>query len=55
MLTPVLRAIFAPVAPAPPKPPDRRAALERRLQAAETEAQRLRHQLAGLEPEGGER
>ena len=54
MLTPVLRAIFAPATPAPRKPPDRRAALARRLRAAEAEAERLRHQLAELEPEGGE-
>ncbi len=42
MLKPVLRAVFAPAPPAPPKQPDRRAALEMRLRAAEAEAGRLR-------------
>jgi hypothetical protein len=55
MLTPVLRAIFAPALPAQRKQPDSRAGLQRRLRAAEAEADRLRHQLAGLEPDGGER
>src|SRR6266567_750058 len=55
MLTPVLRAIFAPAKPAPQKPPDWRAALARRLHAAEAEARRLRHQLAELGPDGGGR
>jgi hypothetical protein len=48
MLTPVLRAIFDPVKPAPRKPRDPRAALERQLQAAEAEAGRLRRQLSEL-------
>jgi hypothetical protein len=54
MLTPVLRAVFAPTRPAPPKPTDPRSALARRLRAAEAEAERLRRQLAELGPEGSE-
>jgi hypothetical protein len=52
MLTPLLRAIFSPDKPAPRKPPDQRAALTRRLRAAEAEAERLRQQLAAIEPTG---
>jgi hypothetical protein len=53
MLTPVLRAVFAPGKPAPRKPADPRAALTRRLRAAERETERLRSQLAGLLPQDG--
>ena len=50
MLTPLLRAIFAP-APAPQRQkPDQRAALERRLRSAEAEARRIRGELADLDP-----
>jgi hypothetical protein len=51
ILPPALRAIFLPAAPAPRKPTDQRAALARRLQAAEAEAGRLRAQLATIEAE----
>jgi hypothetical protein len=51
MLTPVLRAIFAPAPPAPRKKPDQHAVLQQRLRAAETEAERLRRQLAALTPD----
>jgi hypothetical protein len=50
MLTPLLRAIFSPDKPATRKPVDRRAALTRRLHATEAEAERLRRQLAEMEP-----
>lgn len=50
MLTPVLRAVFAPGEPRKPKAADRRAMLTRRLRAAEAEAERLRGQLAEIEP-----
>lgn len=46
MLTPLLRAVFAPSKPAPRKPVDKRASLERRIRAAEAEAKRLRRELA---------
>jgi hypothetical protein len=49
MLTPVLRAVFAPGRPPPRRPADPRAALMRRLRAAE----RLRGEFAGLAPEDG--
>jgi hypothetical protein len=52
MLPPVLRAIFIPARPAPRKPADQRAALTRRLRAAEAEAERLRAQLAKIEAKG---
>ena len=51
MLTTVLRAIFAPTPPAPRKQPDQRAVLQQRLRAAEAQAERLRRQLAALEPD----
>ena len=54
MLTPLLQAIFAPEKPASRKRVDKRAALERRLRAAEAEAERLRKQLAEHDPGGGE-
>jgi hypothetical protein len=50
MLTPVLRAIFAPAPTTPRKQPDQRAALQQRLRAAEAQAERLRGQLAALQP-----
>jgi hypothetical protein len=50
MLTPVLRAIFAPDSPAPRKQPDQRAMLQQRLRTAEAQADRLRKQLAALDP-----
>jgi hypothetical protein len=53
MLTPVLRAVFAPGRPAPCKPADPRRALTRRLRAAEREAERLRRQLDELQPHDG--
>src|ERR1700683_2836540 len=46
MLTPVLRAIFAPAPTTPRKQPDQRTALQQRLRAAEAQAERLRRQLA---------
>ena len=49
MLTPQLRAIFLPAKPKRRKAPDQRAALTRRLQAAEAEAERLRVQLAKID------
>ncbi len=49
MLTPLLRAVFAPDKPVPRKPVDRRAALKRRVRAAEVEVERLRGQLAEME------
>ncbi|WUI01561.1 hypothetical protein OHR68_06995 [Spirillospora sp. NBC_00431] len=52
MLTPFLRAIFAPGKPARRTPVDERAVLERRLRAAEAEAERLRKQLAEHDPGG---
>jgi hypothetical protein len=52
MLTPVLRAIFAPAPPAQRKQPDQRAALRQRLRNAEAQAERLRGQLAALERDG---
>jgi hypothetical protein len=45
-----LRAIFAPAA-APRRQPGQRAALQKQLRAAEAQAERLRWQLAALEPE----
>jgi hypothetical protein len=54
MLTPLLRAIFAPAPPTPRKRPDRRAALQQRLHRAEAEAERLRRQLAALEHGDGD-
>jgi hypothetical protein len=51
MLTPVLRAVFAPGIPVPRKPADPRQALTRRLRAAERDAERLRRQLAELPPQ----
>jgi hypothetical protein len=54
MLTRVLRAIFAPAPPAPCKRPDQHAALQQRLCAAEAQAERLRGQLAVLEPDDSE-
>lgn len=50
MLTPLLRAVFSPDKPASRKPVDKRAALTRRLRAAEAEAERLRRQLDHLTP-----
>ncbi|WP_147268322.1 hypothetical protein [Spongiactinospora rosea] len=49
MLPPLLRAIFAPGTPAPRKPVDPRAALEKRLRATEAKAEQLRRQLAEIE------
>lgn len=54
MLTPVLRAIFAPTPPAPRKQSDQRAVLQQRLRAAEAQAERLRRQVAALEPDHSE-
>jgi nitroreductase len=48
MLTPLLRAIFAPDLPRHREKPDRRAALERRLRSAEAEASRIRREIAEL-------
>ena len=50
MLTPLLRAIFAPAPPRQREKPDQRAVLERRLRSAEAEARRVRRELAGLGP-----
>ena len=50
MLTPILRAIFAPAPPPPRKQPDQRAVLQQRLRAAEAQAERLRKQLAAFNP-----
>src|SRR5579859_5005101 len=50
MLTPLLRAIFAPASPRQREKPDQRAVLERRLRSAEAEARRIRRELAGLHP-----
>jgi len=52
MLTPVLRAIFAPAHRQQRKQPDQRAALRQRLRNAEAQAERLRGQLAALERDG---
>lgn len=49
MLTPLLRAIFAPAPPRKREKPDQRAVLERRLRSAEAEASRIRRELAGLD------
>jgi hypothetical protein len=54
MLTPLLRAIFAPVPPPQREKPDRRAVLERRLRSAEAEARRIRRELGGLDPDTDE-
>jgi hypothetical protein len=54
MLTPLLRAIFAPAPPRQREKPDQRAVLERRLRSAEAEASRIRSELAGLGPGTGE-
>ena len=54
MLTPLLRAIFAPAPPRQREKPDQRAVLERRLRSAEAEASRIRRELAGLGPGTGE-
>lgn len=54
MLTPLLRAIFAPAPRTPRKRPNRRAALQQRLRNAEAEAERLRRQLTALEPDDGD-
>jgi hypothetical protein len=50
MLTPLLRAIFAPAPPPQREKPDKRAVLERRLRSAEAEARRIRRELDGLDP-----
>jgi hypothetical protein len=50
MLTPLLRAIFAPTPPRQREKPDRRAVLERRLRSAEAEARRIRLELGELGP-----
>ena len=54
MLAPVLRAIFAPAPTTPRKQPSQRAALQKRLRAAEAQAERLRGQFAALEPNDSE-
>ena len=54
MLTPILRAIFASAPPPPRKQPDQRAELQQRLRAAEAQAERLRKQIAALNPDGNE-
>ena len=54
MLTPLLRAIFAPAPPRQREKPDQRAVLERRLRTAEAEARRIRRELGGLGPGTGE-
>lgn len=53
MLTPLLRAIFAPDPPRKREKPDQRAILERRLRSAEAEASRIRGELAELGPGTG--
>jgi hypothetical protein len=55
MLTPLLRAIFAPAHHTARKRTDQRATLQQRLCSAEAEAERLRRQLAALEPDDGGR
>ena len=54
MLTPLLRAIFAPAPPRQREKPDQRAALERRLRSAEAEAKRIRRELGELGPDTDE-
>ena len=54
MLTPLLRAIFAPAPPRQREKPDQRAVLERRLRSAEAETTRIRLALAELGPGTGE-
>ena len=54
MLTPLLRAIFAPAPPRQREKPDQRAVLERRLRSAEAEARRIRRELGGLDPDTDE-
>jgi hypothetical protein len=54
MLTPVLRAVFAPAPPTPRKQPGQRAALQQQLRAAEAQAEQLRRQLAALTPDDNE-
>jgi hypothetical protein len=51
MLTPLLRAIFAPKPTPPRTKPDKRAALERRLRSTEAEAERIRRELSELDPD----
>jgi hypothetical protein len=53
MLTPLLRALFAPTPPQQRRKPDQRAVLERRLRSAEAEAKRIQRALAKLDPDGG--
>jgi hypothetical protein len=55
MLTPLLRAIFAPARHTARKRTGQRATLQQRLRSAEAEAERLRRQLAALEPDDGDR
>lgn len=55
MLTPLLRAVFAPAPPRPREKPDQRAVLDRRLRSAGAEASRIRRELAGLGPGTDER
>lgn len=50
MLTPLLRAIFAPDPPRQRAKPDQRAVLERQLRTAEAETTRIRLALAELGP-----
>jgi hypothetical protein len=52
MLTPLLRAIFAPAPPRQREKPDQRAVLERRLRSTEAEAKRIQRELAKLDPDG---
>jgi hypothetical protein len=54
MLTPLLRAIFAPAPPRQREKPDQRAALERRLRSVEAEAKRIRRELGELGPDTDE-
>src|SRR6202034_4129163 len=51
MLTPLLRAIFAPAPPRQREKPDQRAVLERRLHSAEAEAKRIRRELGEVGPD----
>jgi hypothetical protein len=54
ILTPLLRAIFAPAPPRQREKPDQRAVLERRLRSAEAEASRIRRELGELGPDTDE-
>jgi hypothetical protein len=53
MLSPLLRAIFAPEPAQQRKKPDRRAVLERKLRSTEAEARRIRRELADRDQSAG--